>query len=119
MMEDFDPLVVEENRIVPSVARVFSPNDTLYILFQVYEQSSSDRPPDLTASLAFQRQGNLFRNAGSVPLRSFDEHSHDTITSYFQVPLTGFPAGEHRLEVLLQAPGKGELLRRSINFFVQ
>lgn len=116
-MNDVDPLVIGQNRIIPNATRVFSSRDTLYIFFQIYLKPVN-KTPNLQASLSFQREGKLFRSAGSVNLNSFDEGSKDTITSYFQVPLTGFPLGEQVLQVAIDDKQAAKAYKYSINFVV-
>jgi VWFA-related protein len=116
-MNDVDPLIIGQNRIIPNATRVFSSKDTLYIFFQIYLKTVS-KAPDLQASLAFQREGKLFRNAGSVNLNSFDEGTKDTITNYFQVPLAGFPVGAQALQVGVEDKQTSKVYKFSINFVV-
>ncbi len=116
-MNDVDPLVIGQNRIIPNATRVFSSQDTLYIFFQIYLKPVN-KNPDLQASLSFQRDGKLFRNAGSMSLNSFDDRSKDTITSYFQIPLAGFPPGEQVLQVAIDDNQAAKAYKYSINFVV-
>ena len=94
-----DLLVVEGNRLVPSVAKVFSSSDHLYIIFQLYLNSTSKSSPNLTASLAFYKNGQLFRQAGKLQLDQFDEGSKDMITCHLELPLSQFSKGDYALQV--------------------
>jgi VWFA-related protein len=96
-----DPLIVDQMRIVPNVAHVFTPGDTLYIFFQTYLQSSKGTSPHLALSISFLKDKKLFREAGGTELTQFDEGSKGTITSNFQVPLNEFPKGDYQLQVKL------------------
>jgi VWFA-related protein len=113
-----DPLVVEEHRIVPSVARLFSPKDTLYIFFQVYLSGAKKISPDLKTTLVFFKNGERFRAAGDLELTQFDEGSHDTLTCSLNLPLNGFPQGDYALQVNLEDQASKENLSQSINFAV-
>jgi VWFA-related protein len=114
-----DPLVVEENRIIPSVARVLASKDTLYILFQIYAHSIKKGSPNLTASLMFLKDGLSFRGAGNLKLTQFDEGSNDTVTCHFEVPLTSFPKGDYALQVDLTDQNSPDHLDQTINFVVR
>jgi VWFA-related protein len=113
-----DPLVVEEHRIVPSVARLFSPKDTLYIFFQVYLSPAKGVSPDLKTSLVFFKNGERFRGAGDLELTQFDEGSHNTVTCSLNLPLSGFAQGDYALQVNLEDQTSKENLSQRINFVV-
>jgi VWFA-related protein len=113
-----DPLVVDEHRIVPSVARLFSPKDTLYIFFQVYSLPAKRAAPDLKASLVFFKNGERYRGAGDLELTQFDEGSHDTLTCSLNLPLNGFAPGDYALQVNLEDKASRENLSQRINFAV-
>jgi VWFA-related protein len=114
-----DPLVVQQMRIIPNVARVFRPSDTLYIFFQTYMQPPKGQPPAVAASLAFLRDGKLFREAGKVELSEYDEGSKGTTTSNFQVPLNELPVGDYQLQVSLSDPASNEKLVRQVQFVIR
>jgi hypothetical protein len=108
----------EEHRIIPSVARLFSPKDTLYIFFQIYLSATKKNSPDVKTSLVFFRNGERFRGAGNLELNQFDEGSHDTLTCSLNVPLSGFPQGDYALQVNLDDQVSKENLSQTINFVV-
>jgi hypothetical protein len=114
-----DPLVVNQMRIVPSVARVFAPKDTLYIFFQTYLQLPKGTSPRLALSISFLKDRTLFREAGSTQLTQFDEGSNTTITSNFQVPLDQFPKGDYQLRVKLTDPVSQKSLVQEENFVIR
>jgi VWFA-related protein len=113
-----DPLVVDEHRIVPSVARLFSPKDTLYIFFQIYPSPAKRVAPDLKASLVFFKNGERYRGAGDLELNQFDEGSHDTLTCSLNLPLNGFPPGDYALQVNIEDQTSKDSLNQRINFAV-
>jgi VWFA-related protein len=114
-----DPLVVEQDRIVPNVARVFSPKDTLYIFFQIYPHLAKKGLPNLAASLNFLRDGRSFRQAGNLQLTQFDEGSRDTMTCHFEVPLSSFPQGDYALQINLANQDSPDRLSQTIHFVVR
>ena len=114
-----DLLVVEGNRLVPSVAKVFSSSDQLYIFFQLYLNAASKSSPDLTASLAFYKNGQLFRQAGKLHLDQFDEGSKDTITCHLELPLSQFSKGDYALQVGVAEAGNKDNLQEKVQFAVR
>jgi VWFA-related protein len=114
-----DPLVVDQDRIVPNVARVFSTKDTLYIFFQIYSHPAKKGAPNLTASLDFLKEGRSFRQAGNLQLTQLDEGSRDTITCHFEVPLSSFPQGDYALQINLTDRDSPDHLSQTIHFVVR
>jgi hypothetical protein len=114
-----DLLVVEGNRLVPSVAKVFSSSDQLYIFFQLYLNAASKSSPDLTASLAFYKNGQLFRQAGKLQLDQFDEGSKDTITCHLELPLSQFSRGNYALQVGVAGPTPKESFQEKVQFAIR
>jgi len=114
-----DPLVVGENRIVPSVARLFSPKDTLYIFFQAYLSSNKRISPDLKTSLVFFKNGERFRGAGDLDLTQLDEGSRDALTCSLNLPLSGFPQGDYVLQVHLEDQTSKENVSHNVSFVVR
>ena len=114
-----DLLVIDGNRLVPSVAKVFSASDHLYIFFQLYMNPAGNSSPDLSASLAFYKNGQLFRQAGKLQLDQFDEGSKDTITCHLELPLSQFSKGDYALQVGVAEPGSQGNLREKVQFAVR
>lgn len=114
-----DLLVIDGNRLVPSIAKVFSSSDHLYIFFQLYVNPASKSVPDLTASLAFYKNGQLFRQAGKLQLDQFDEGSKDTITCHLELPLSQFSKGDYALQVGVAEAGNKDYLQEKVQFAVR
>jgi len=113
-----DPLVVEQKRIVPSVTRVFSRAETLYIFFQTYLPHHKGTP-HLTQSLVFYREGQLFQRSAPAEVGEFDEDSPDTVTSNVSTPLSSFPKGQYLLQVDTTDASSGTSLSEKVPFVVQ
>ncbi len=114
-----DLLVIDGNRLVPSIAKVFSSSDHLYIFFQLYVNPASKSSPDLSASLAFYKNGQLFRQAGKLQLDQFDEGSKDTITCHLELPLSQFSKGDYALQVGVAEAGNKDYLQEKVQFAVR
>jgi VWFA-related protein len=117
--DSLDPLVIDQLRIVPNVARVFTPSNTLYIFFQTYLHLPKGAQPSLGLSISFLKDGALFREAGKTELTRYDDRSSGTITSHFQVPLSEFPKGDYQLQVRLTDPVSQKSLVQEEKFVIR
>jgi VWFA-related protein len=113
-----DPLVVDQNRIIPTVTRVFSRKDTLYVFFQTY-LVKGQAAPNLSQSLVFYRNGTPFREAANQQLTQFDDGSRDTVTSELALSLASFPQGQYVLQVNTIDPISQESLIQRTSFAVR
>lgn len=97
------PLEVAGERIVPSVTRVFTPQQRLYVLFQAYLPEGLD-PARLRAGLVFLREG---QRAGETPLVEPAEFDRATRTASFRIslPLERFPAGRYTVQAVAVEQG--------------
>jgi hypothetical protein len=100
------PLDVEGQRIVPSVTRVFTGQQMLYVFFQAYPPAKSD-PSGLRAGLV------LFRNGARVnqtPMVEPAEVDPKTGTASFRIslPLSGIAPGRYTLQAVAVEAGTGQ-----------
>ena len=115
---DNDPLRVDDARVVPSITRVFSRNDTLYILFQSYFNEKRNSPA-LSQEVEFLRDGKPFRKAARIEVDQFDSNSRNAATSHFAIPLDGFTPGSYDLQVAVSDHASHQSLTRRVNFVVR
>jgi VWFA-related protein len=87
------PLDVNGQRIVPSVTRVFTSGQTLYVFFQAYAPSKTD-PRNLRAGLVFFRNGQRFNDTPVVEPAETDDKDH-TASFRISLPLSKLPAGRY------------------------
>ncbi|MGD0841319.1 MAG: VWA domain-containing protein [Candidatus Acidiferrales bacterium] len=97
------PLDVEGQRIVPSVTRVFTGDQSMYVFFQAYPPAKSD-PNSLRAGLV------LFRNGARVnqtPMVEPSEIDSKTGAASFRIslPLGSIAAGRYTLQAVAVEPG--------------
>ena len=97
------PLDVGGQRIVPSVTRVFTSNQMLYIFFQVYAPEKSD-PHKLLAGLEFFRNG---ARINQTPLLAPTEVDDKTRAASFRMnlPLASMTAGSYMVQAVVVEPG--------------
>ncbi len=98
------PLDVGGERIVPSVTRVFTSQQTLYVFFQAYTPQNAD-PAALRAGLVFFVNGRRYDETALVESAEADAKTH---TSSFRIslPLDKLPTGRYTVQaVVVQAGG--------------
>jgi len=99
------PLEVAGERIIPSVTRVFTSQQTLYILFQAYAPEKTDLGR-LRAGLAFFRNG---RQINQTPLVAPAQANESSRTASFRIslPLSEIAAGRYTVQaVVVEAGGE-------------
>jgi hypothetical protein len=101
--EQYNPLVLDGQKLIPSVTRVFSKSKEMYIYLQAYERKQTTQQP-LVAFVTFYRgQTKAFETpplqvtegmnlkSGAVPMR-------------FSVPLGKLQTGEYNCQVTVLDP---------------
>jgi VWFA-related protein len=100
------PLEMARERIVPSVTRFFTQQQTLYVFFQAYypEKSQDFDPGALRAGLIFFRNGV---EVDSTPLLPASEVNASTHTASFRIslPLSKLPLGRYTVQSVVIAAG--------------
>jgi hypothetical protein len=97
------PLDVNGQRIVPSVTRVFTSQQTLYVLFQAYAPPKTD-PAALRAGLVFFRNG---QRANDTPLVSAADINPITHAASFRLslPLEKLATGNYTVQAVVVESG--------------
>ena len=92
------PLDMAGQRIVPSVTRVFTRQQTLYVFFQAYYPAKAN-PANLRAGLAFFRGGI---RVSATPLVEAAEIDSRTRTASFRIslPLDKLPTGRYTVQAI-------------------
>jgi len=109
---DHNPLEVGGERVIPSVTRVFTSDQRLYVVFQAYFPQKTD-PSKLRAGLV------LFRNgvrASETPLVEAAEMDVPNRTASFRIslPLEKLPPGRYTVQaVTVEAGGDQSAFARS------
>jgi len=100
------PLELEGERIVPSVTRFFTQQQTLFVFFQAYwpEKIEGFDPTSLRAGLIFFRGGV---QVNATPLLAPNQVDAKTRTASFRIslPLEKLPAGRYTVQSVVIAPG--------------
>ncbi len=108
------PLDVNGQRIVPSVTRVFTADQMLYVFFQAYAPPKTD-PSSLRAGLVFFRNGQRSDDTPVVEASEVDEKTH-TASFRIALPLSKLPTGRYTVQtVVVEAGGSQAAFGR--NYF--
>ena len=97
------PLDVGGERIIPSVTRVFTGEQTLYIFFQAYAPQKADAN-SLRAGLVFFRSGQRLSDTPMVAPAEYDEKSR-TASFRLSLPLSGLSAGRYTVQAIVVDAG--------------
>jgi VWFA-related protein len=103
------PLEVAGERIVPSVTRFFTKQQTLYVFFQAYypekpEKDQTFDPSTLRAGLLFFRGGVQINATPLIEPTQIDEKTH-TASFRISLPLAKLPLGRYTVQAVVIAAG--------------
>ncbi|HXP80795.1 MAG TPA: VWA domain-containing protein [Verrucomicrobiae bacterium] len=97
------PLDVGGERIIPSVTRVFTGDQTLYVFFQAYAPQKADAN-SLRAGLVFFRNGQRLSDTPMVAPTEYDENSR-TASFRLSLPLSALSAGRYTVQAIVVDAG--------------
>jgi VWFA-related protein len=97
------PLDVGGERIIPSVTRVFTGEQTLYVFFQAYAPQKADAN-SLRAGLVFFRNGQRLSDTPMVAPTEYDEKSR-TASFRLSLPLSALSVGRYTVQAVVVAAG--------------
>jgi VWFA-related protein len=97
------PLDLAGQRIIPSVTRVFTSQQMLYIFFQAYVPDKTD-PNSLRAGLEFFRNGARINQTPMVAPAQVDEKTR-TASFRISLPLADVAAGRYTVEAVVVEAG--------------
>ncbi|HLX45341.1 MAG TPA: VWA domain-containing protein [Bryobacteraceae bacterium] len=96
-----NPLVQGDQRIVPSITRVFRKDQTMYVYFEVYDPTMDpDRKiPSLTAQIDLLAGGRKVYTSPPVRLSKLATARPGVAPFAFQIPLAKLPPGQYVSQV--------------------
>ena len=97
------PLDVGGERIIPSVTRVFTGEQTLYVFFQAYAPQKADAN-SLRAGLVFFRNGQLLSDTPMVAPTEYDDKTR-TASFRLSLPLAALSAGRYTVQAIVVDAG--------------
>ncbi len=92
------PLEVGGERIIPSVTRVFTDQQTLYVFFQAYLPQKA-QAGFMRAGLVFFRNGQRLSDTPMVAPAEYDEKTR-TASFRISLPLAGLIAGRYTVQAV-------------------
>ena len=99
---DSNPLVEDNQQLVPSITRVFRKDQNLYVYLEVYDPTlGADQKPSVAATLTFFRGKNKLFESQPVRMDSFIPQRGQTLPVKFQVPLSQLPSGVYTCQINL------------------
>ncbi|HWG57445.1 MAG TPA: VWA domain-containing protein [Candidatus Acidoferrales bacterium] len=103
------PLEMNGSRIIPSVTRFFTQQQTLYVFFQAYypekvEKGQTFDPQTLRAALIFFRNGMQVNITPMLTPAGLDAKTH-TASFRISLPLAKLPTGRYAVQAVVVAPG--------------
>jgi VWFA-related protein len=103
------PLEMEGQKIVPSVTRFFTQQQTLYVFFQAYYPEKTDQsepldPSTLRAGLVFFRGGVQLNATPLLPPTAVDPKTR-TASYRISLPLAKLPSGHYTVQAVAIAAG--------------
>ena len=97
------PLEVGGERVIPSVTRVFTPEQRLYVLFQAYVPPKADASK-LRAGLVFFRNGARVTETPTVEPAEIDAKTHLAVFR-ISLPLEKFAMGRYMVQAVVVEAG--------------
>jgi hypothetical protein len=99
-----DPLIVDGQRLVPSVTRVFNRGKDLYVYLQAYERGATTTQP-LVAFVTFYRGQTKAFETSPVPVSDGLDPKSKAVPLRFNLALEKLTPGEYNCQVTVLDPG--------------
>jgi VWFA-related protein len=101
--EAVNPLVLNGQKLVPSVTRVFSKSRDLYVYLQAYEQGAASVEPLITFVSFYQGKTKVFETQ-AMEVASGMSNSLKTMPVRFSIGLNTLPPGDYDCQVTVLNP---------------
>jgi len=101
--EAANPLVLNGQKLIPSVTRVFSKSRDLYVYLQAYEQGVTSVQPLIAFVSFYQGQTKVFETQ-PMEITNAMSNSLKTMPLRFSIGLSQLPAGDYNCQVTVLNP---------------
>ena len=101
--EAANPLVLNGQKLIPSVTRVFSKSRDLYVYLQAYQQGVTSAQPLIAFVSFYQGKTKVFETA-SMEVASGMSNSLKTMPLRFSIGLNPLPPGDYDCQVTVLDP---------------
>jgi VWFA-related protein len=102
-IESVNPLVVNGQKLIPSVTRVFSKGKDMYVYLQAYQQGVPSAQP-LVAFVSFYHAQTKTFETQPMKVITGVTNRLNTMSLSFSIPLTEIPLGEYDCQVTVLDP---------------
>jgi VWFA-related protein len=103
-VQSFSPLVANGEKMIPSVTRVFRPDQDLSVYLQTYQQGAPAVQPVAAFVTFYRGQAKAFETPPVVARQALDSRLN-TVPVKFHVPLASLAPGEYTCQVTVLNPG--------------
>lgn len=102
--ETDNPLVQNGQKLIPSVTRVFTRSQNLYVYLQAYEQNNKAMQPVVAFVTFYRGRAKVFE---TPPKEVTDGWGNElrTVPLHFSIPLGQLPSGNYACQVTVLDPG--------------
>jgi VWFA-related protein len=102
--ESANPLVLDGQKLIPSVTRVFSKGRDMYIYLQAYERGATATQPLIAFVTFYRGQVKAFETPPLSVTEGLDPKSK-AVPLKFSIPMAKLAAGEYNCQVTVLDPG--------------
>jgi len=99
-----NPLVVDGQKLIPSVTRVFSKTRILYVFLQAYERGATSTEPIASFVTFYRGDTKVLETPVLTVTEGLDPRSK-AVPLRFSIPLESVPIGRYDLQVTVVKPG--------------
>jgi hypothetical protein len=110
------PLVQDNQKLVPSVTRVFRRDQTLYVYLEVYDPGvvTESRKPSVAATVGFYIGNKKVFESAAVRINDWLDGRGKTVPLQLQLPLKDLPPGNYSTQVnIVDEAGRTFAFRRA------
>jgi hypothetical protein len=101
--ESSNPLVLDGQKLIPSVTRVFSKSRDLYVFLQAYERGATSTQPMVAFVSFYQGQVKAFETAPLAVTQGLDAKSK-AVPLRFNLSLEKLPPGQYDCQITVLDP---------------
>ena len=102
--ETTNPLVLEGQKLIPSVTRVFSRSKDMYIYLQAYDQVVTGKRPAIVSYVSFYKGADKVFETSPIQVADSMTNRLKTMPIRFTVPLDKLAPGEYNCQVTVLDP---------------
>ncbi|HTV82129.1 MAG TPA: VWA domain-containing protein [Acidobacteriaceae bacterium] len=106
--ESANPLVQDGHKLIPSVTRVFTRSEDMYVYLQAYEQKAQSMQPLVAFVALYHNQRRLFETKPEEVTAGRDDELR-TVPLHFSIPLSQIPPEKYECQVTVLDPNANKV----------